>query len=91
MERKGRHFLKLSLLQRRILTLIVSLPFWVFAINYFDDWHFTGEASKTYLTIAAVVSFFLMLLIGPSMSEMKALDRKKSSEAIARLKKMGME
>jgi hypothetical protein len=86
-ERKSRHFLKVSLWQRRTLVGVVSLPFWFCLVDYFNHWRFTGDWGKLLLAPSMIISYLAITIIGPRESEMKALDRKKPAEAIAELSK----
>jgi hypothetical protein len=86
-ERKSRHFLRLSLWQRRALVGVVSLPLWLCVVDYFNNWRFAGEWGKLLLFPSMMASYFAITIIGPTESEMKALDRKKSSEALTDMEK----
>jgi hypothetical protein len=86
-ERESRHFLKLSLWQCRALVLVALLPMLFLGYDYFNGWKIAGDYGRPLLALSMMLVYFAIIFIGPTDSELGALERKKSAEAIAKLSK----
>jgi hypothetical protein len=83
--RRSRHFLGLSFAQRRVIATVTGVPFLVCCLDYFRDWHWLGPSGKPALIGCSAIALAVLAFIAPTISEMKAYNRKKATEEMARL------